>query len=428
MVRTWKRRTRRKLEPLIPEAPDELNLPKYFNIIRSGGYGGAKSGEKRSEEMLPPMPGPNETPKALRTRRSLLPRDQYPNPAQEPERLPLLARLKYHFVSLFRVEPERPVSMPKVPELNFPALYTRFPVMKTVTKTTDVNGEITVTYAQSYVTVPGVVITVKDPDNVFGTVFSTTLTGFEVRLFKMDHDHGGVVDDDGLHTPTINADGNHAHNVTGSLSWKENSKYGRLVLSNYTDYETGHVHTIPATYYESNHVHTNSDTSYESNHTHSFSDTSGGPSGTANAITNLITGSACASGACVNGWNNSSFGTSSHTHYVSGTTGGDGGHDHSIGNTGGVPYPGHRHTMPNTGVQTGSGHRHLMSDDLLYQHYIYSITDVDLTLLVTAQESPYHAHSGVQIVKHGHGVAADGRVLLKNTNVTITYIAQEESS
>jgi hypothetical protein len=428
MVRPGKRRTRRKLEPLIPEAPDELNLPKYFNIIRSGGYGGAKSGEKRSEEMLPPMPGPNETPKALRTRRSLLPRDQYPNPAPEPERLPLLARLKYHFVSLFKVEPERPKSMPKVPELNFPALYTRFPVMKTVTKTTDAAGEIAVTYAQSYATIPGVVITVKDPDNVFGTVFSTTLTGFEVRLFKMDHDHGGVVDNGGKHTPTINPDGYHVHDVTGSLSWTENGKYGRLVMANYTDYEKDHVHTQVQTQLEASPKHTHGIYATGSAGSHGHSAPSCGVSNNnKTAVTSIGYGSSCDTGKCVDPsevWGHS-MALSSHYHTI-GSIGSAGAHTHSNGTS--QPASSHRHLLNPTGGVPGLGHRHLMSDDLLYQHYIYSITGVNLSLLVTAVESPYHAHSGEEIPWHKHAVPSDGRVLLKNTDVTITYLAQEESS
>jgi hypothetical protein len=68
-----------------------------------------------------------------------------------------------------------------------------------------------------------------------------------------------------------------------------------------------------------------------------------------------------------------------------------------------------------------------MSNDGLYNHYVYNV-ELTLDLVATANENPYHGHSGNEIPVHKHDVPADGRVLLKNTNVTITYIAQEESS
>jgi hypothetical protein len=53
---------------------------------------------------------------------------------------------------------------------------------------------------------------------------------------------------------------------------------------------------------------------------------------------------------------------------------------------------------------------------------------MDLDLVTSVKESPYHAHTGGNIGPHGHVVPSDGRVLLKNTNVTITYMAQEEEN
>lgn len=429
MARKGRRHSGKKLEPPLPEAKDELNLPRYFGIIKGGGYN--KAVEERREIIPGPMPGAGETPRAISSRHPLLQPNPFPAPTPEPERVPLLIRAARYFAEILGVEPERPVAMPSVPELNFPALYTRFPIMKTVTKTTDANGEITVTYAQSYATIPGVVISVKDPDNVFGTVFSTTLTGFEVRLFKMDHDHGGVVDDGGVHTPTINADGNHSHNVQGTGSVSLDTNYGRLVMANYTDYEKDHVHNNTDTYYEDAHVHTNPTTNANNRgHVHGLPSYTGAyDNDNENVCNGLSTGSACASGYCITGIYGVNVPSTTHYHYLGGNTDGESqNHTHTQGNTGGVPYPGHRHGMPNTGVDTNPlGHRHLISDDLLYQHYVYNV-GLTLDLVATANESPYHAHSAVEVVAHKHNVPADGRVLLKNTAVTITYIAQEESS
>ena len=429
-----KRRGRKRLEPPLPEVKDELNLPRYFGIIKGSGFNKAK--EERRERMPGMMPTANEIPRSLRSGHSFSPGEILPDLKPEHERVPLVIRAARRFLSALKIEPERPVRMPRVPELRYPPLYTRYPIMKTVTKTTDVNGEIEVTYSHLFQTIPGVVITVKDPDNVFGTVFETTLTNFKVRLFKMDHNHGGVVDDDGKHTPTINADGNHSHQVTGSLSWMENSKYGRLVLANNTDYEKDHVHDGGPglmTGYEGGafaHTHVNYATDYESSHTHGFSDTSGAPSSTDYALDDLDLGcecsEACGGGYCVTGAPGGYVASSTHTHYVSGTTGGGSSHRHTQGKTG--TGTNHRHSMGTTGTQPGDGHRHLISNDELYAHYMTGISDVSLDLLVTAYEDPYHGHSAVEVAVHGHGVAADGRVLLVSTNVTLTYMAQEESS
>lgn len=423
MVRKGRRHTGKRLEPDLPEAKDELHLPRYFGIIKGGGYGKAE-GEGR--EIIPgPMPGASETPRTINVRQSGLPDSPFPGPAPELERVPLIVRAARYFASVLGVEPEKPVRMPVVPEMNYPALYTRYPIMKTVTKTTDAAGEISVTFSHLFKTIPGVVITVKDPDNVFGTVFSTTLTGFEVRCFKMDHDHGGIVDNGGAHTPTINADGYHAHNVQGTGSLSLDTNYGRLVLANYTDYETAHVHTNPQTGYEASHTHSNPNTGSAGSHGHS-SPSCGSSNSNMQAVTSIGYGTSCTSGACVDAGTTygHSMALAGHSHSI-GAIASAGSHSHYIGATGAGSS--HRHTMGNTGQQTGPGHRHLMSNDDLYDHYVYNV-GLTLDLVASNYESPYHAHTGGNVVAHGHGVAADGRVLLKNTNITITYIAQEESS
>ncbi len=424
MARRGRRHKGKKLEPPLPAAKDELILPKYFRMIRGGGF--SKAEEERREVVPGQMPGLQDVPRTVRAGRPGISEPQpFPGPAPEPERVPLLLRATRRFISIFTVEPERPVTMPVVPELNYPALYTRYPIMKTVTKMTDAAGEISVDFSHAFQTVPGVVITIKDPDNVFGTVFSTILTGFEVRLFKMDHDHGGVVDNDGAHTPVINADGNHQHQIQGTGTLSLDTKYGRLVTANYTGYETDHVHTQVKTQLEDAHTHHVYPTQSAGGHSHSFSDTSGGPSSTDAFIQTLVPGSTCTEGSCIVSVNSDYAGSGSHTHYVSGTTSSDGAHTHTNIYT--AHGQAHRHLLNSTGTQPSPGHRHVISNDDLYTHYVYDVT-MSLDLWTSQYESPYHAHSGGNIVAHGHGVASDGRVLLKNTNVTITYIAQEESS
>ena len=421
MARKGRRHSGKKLQPPLPNAKDEPVIPKYFSMIRGSGYN--KAEEERREIIPGPMPRAGETPRPIAGRRPLLPITPFPGPAPEPEKLPLLIRAARYFATILGVEPERPIPMPVVPELNFPALYTRFPVMKTVTKTTDAAGEISVTYSHSFATIPGVVITVKDPDNVFGTVFTTTLTGFEARMFKIDHDHGGVVDDGGLHTPTINADGNHSHNVQGTGTLDLDTNYGRLVLANDTDYETAHVHTQVQTQLESAHKHHIYPTSSAGAHTHTIPATDG-PDDVADAATDVYYGSACGVGNCVDWVDAGSFAQSSHYHLNTGkVTGSDGAHTHPNIESGAGDA--HRHLLNSTGAAPLPGHRHTISNDALYNHYVYDV-NMTLDLVASANESPFHAHTGAQVPVHGHVVPSDGRVLLKNTNVTITYLAQEE--
>jgi hypothetical protein len=384
--------------------------------------------------------------------------------------------------------------------------------MKTVTKVTDSAGKIQVDFSHVFQDIPVVVMTIKGEEAWYGNVFDVSLTYFKAIFFKAAHDHGGVVDDAGAHdhtgivtdggahdhggvvddagahdhtgivtdggahnhggvvddagahTPTINADGEHKHAVTGTLNWTTCVKWGRLVSTgNYTEYENNHVHPNPSTGSASSHTHSNPSTSYIGGHIHSVGST-GGPSSTASAlIPPLYMGSNCTSGRCVTGVYDSSFATSSHSH-SNPNTGANGGHSHSIGVTGSAG--GHSHSIGNTGQQAGLGHRHPISNDTLYQPYIHCI-DIGADLWTSENESPYHAHSGGYInphdhilagqlahlhgvenqishdhvvagqlahlhgvenqISHDHVVALDGGLLLKNTAVTITYIAQVES-
>ena len=376
-------------------------------IKRSRQFKAGLNVEPEREVVSGLRPKTKEVPKLVRTDESKEPVDNFPNSKPESERMPLILRMAKRIVSALKVEPERPVRMPVVPELSFPPLYTRYPMMRTVTKTTDGNGKITVTFDHLFMEVPGVVLTVKGTDAYSANVTDVTLTNFEAIFFKAAHAHGGTVIDGGVHTPTINADGQHAHQVTGSIGWTENSNYGRLVLANYTDYEKDHTHkahTSPSHNY----------TGYENVHTHSFGAWTGVPDVDYSAVyDDYNEGSACTSGVCILSMVATDVPSTTHYHYVSGTTG-----------AGSL----HRHLMGKTGpVDNVDGHRHLISNDALYDHYMTSITNVSLALLVTANENPHHAHTGGEIVAHDHGVAEDGDALLTNTQVTITYLAQVES-
>ena len=564
-----RRKPKRKLEPSLPETMDELNLPKYFGVI----HGSGRQEEQRREEMPLGMEGVSEVPKAIRGSLKLpldvrppnpapevervplilrilkrstpkldieperpegvpngmpeisgMPRAiisgptlpsklQLPDPAPEIVKVPLIIRIMKRLVPGLSVEPDRPLRMPTVPKLDYPALYTRYPIMKTVTKTTDAFGKIQVDFAQTFQEVPGVVMTIQGEESWSGNVFDVSTTFFRAIFFKAahnhggtvdnngrhDHDgavagggihnHGGTVDNNGRHTPYINADGNHTHNVHGTGHLSLDTNYGRLVMSNYTNYETAHVHTQVQTQLETDHTHGLYPTSYESGHTHSNPNTglngghshsvgnTGAPSGWVTVMDYTVSwGSVCTAGACVSQFYGQYAADAYHSHSNPGTSY-IGSHIHSVGSTGTGSQ--HRHTMPdtqtgsdhrhllnNTGAAPSPGHRHLISDSALYNHYVYDV-GLTLDLVASSYESPYHAHSAEEIVAHDHVVdeelahdhsvteqadhdhvvdeelahdhsvteqadhdhvvASDGGSVLKNTSVTITYIAQVES-
>lgn len=412
-----------KLEPPLPEAKDTLVIPKYFGMIRGGGLGGHGKAPlieipPRSMSKVDKVPGivmgGAPAPASGVT---------YPSSAPEPEKVPILVRAARRFRSLFVVEPERPVTMPTVPELNYPPLYTRYPVMKTVTKVTDGNGKIQVDFSHLFQEVPGVVMTVQGEDAWSGNVFQVTTTYFRAIFFKAAHDHGGVVDDGGLHTPSVNADGNHSHPVEGTITWDEYSQYGYLVASDWSDYETEHLHTQVQTQLEDEHKHHVYPTQYDGGHDHSIPHTDG-PDDTDPAMTSLNWGSDCVSGSCIESFNAAYFANDCHWHYFSSDTGYESNHRHTNIQT--AHGDAHRHLLNNTGVQPSPGHRHQIGYPEQYDHYITDI-DIDAFLSATSYETPYHDHSADEVPEHDHVVALDGGLLLKNTSVTITYLAQVET-
>jgi len=199
-------------------------------------------------------------------------------------------------------------------------------------------------------------------------------------------------------------------------------------MANYSVYENDHVHGPGSnqTGYESSHTHGNYDTDTDGSHGHPAPSCNAHSSTyQVQACTSIGYGSSCASGACVDAADTWFEWLSKRTHiHAIGSIGSSGSsHSHGMSATGvGVA---HRHAMGTTGATPGLGHRHQISQDTLWHPYMYDIT-ISADLWTTADEDPYHAHSGEQISQHGHGIAEDGKVLLKNTQVTLTYMAQEE--
>lgn len=314
MVRAGKRKKKRnrKLEPPLPEAKEELNLPRYFRMIRGGRRA---EGEERKEILPKSMPGRAGVPKTVRrlqvkkSRRNI---NAVPINRQKTEKIPQIIKAARRFKSILSgIEPKRPVRMPVVPEMHFPTLYRRLPTMKTVTKVTDINGKITVDFPHPFEKVPEVIITVKGEDTLIGNVTDITLSTFTVIFFTVEHDHGGVVDNDGAHTAYIYNDGYHSHTVGGTIQWIETGQAGGLLNDSWTSSES--------------------------------------------------------------------------------------------------PDDPHHHTLAAT-----------------FTGYLTHI-DISAVAWTSDYESPYHGHSGGYVNPHGHGVAKDGGVLLKDTSVTLTYMAQEGS-
>ncbi|MEA1957615.1 MAG: hypothetical protein U9N01_04590 [Euryarchaeota archaeon] len=484
MVKRIRSRRKKKLEPDLPYGRETLDLPRYFNIINTG-----RTTERPLEPVLPkrrdeigeapkaiPMPKPGKmhrgeqmplgreepqktpllvrglryvkslvmdvepalperrdeiggTPKAIpRPKPGTVPRgEEMPQGREDARKMPLLLRgLRYLKSLIMEVEPERPVRMPKVPELNFPPLYTRYPVMTTVSKVTDGDGKIIVDFPHNFVNVPGVVMTVKGVDTLVGNVTDVTLGTFTAVFFTIEHNHGGTVIENGKHTPEINADGDHTHEVTGVITWDEDSQYGYLTASDWSDYETDHVHTQVQTQLESAHVHGLYDIQSAGAHTHSIPATDG-PDDTDYALIDANWGIWC--DACnewlIDRFDTGEFALGSHWHLNTGKrTGSDGAHTHPRYEY--TKATSHRHLLNDTGAQPSPGHRHQIAYPSQYDHYITDIT-IDAFLTASAKESPYHYHTAPEVVDHDHVVIPDGANLWTNESVTITYLAQEET-
>lgn len=311
MART-RRSRRKKLRPSLPEERALIKPPRYFGIIR-----GAGSKKKELEVPLPPMmprtkkiptPIPSVGRGGARNKRIRM-------PMPRSEKIPLIVRVGRGIRSLRRrIETGKPVAIPKFPKLDYPKLYRRYPTIKTETKTTGSNGKISCTFRRPFKKIPGVVITPKSGDSIAANVTNVTLTGFDAIFFNAKHSHGGTVNDNGAHTPGINADGTHVHDIEGSIEYTNS-------------YKNGYV----AKYWKSD--------------------------------------------------DNSS---------------------------------------------AGDPHHHEIAHDFQYAHFMYEMVIDEFQLWISEVEDPAHAHSGVYVSAHDHDVAEDGGALLKNTSVTVTYLAQEE--
>lgn len=305
------------------------------------------------------------------------------------EKIPKTFWIRKLFKTLFKVEPDKPVRMPRFPTLRFPPLYTRFAIMKTYTAVTDVNGRITVTFPRVFRKVPGVVISPQDAGTWFEHVLSKDEFGFTVQILKTahahqhansggggGHSHGGFSGFGGTHSHTIISNGAHWHTVGGTVD-----------IDLYLDTALVDVGIDLA----GTHSHTNPDTD--------------APSQTAEVVTDLEYGSACTEGFCCYDLGFSWVASAAHTH-SQGDTGSAGLHDH--GRTAYVDY------------------------------FIYDL-DASVSAWTTStqgghdhpeDDAGYHDHVLAAELNHHHAVPDSNEKeasLLANTSVTFTYFAQEET-
>jgi hypothetical protein len=213
------------LRPPLPEEREEIRTPRYFSIIRGAGLRKKNEFEVPLPRLMPKtkkMPRP--VPGARREGRA---RKRVQTPMPRLEKVPLIIRAG-RFIKAGLLEPKRPEGMPNIPELNFPGLYKRHSTMKTVSKVTDINGKATFDFPRPFEKIPEVVMTVKGENKLFGNVTDTALSTFTAVFFTVEHDHGGAVVDNGRHTPTINADGGHMHDVYGEIYFTKYWTYGWL--------------------------------------------------------------------------------------------------------------------------------------------------------------------------------------------------------
>lgn len=187
--------------------PHLLRLSKVFKSLLK-----VEPDKTKSMEKVPPFPKlfhhPISKPPSGK---------EFPVSPQKFDKYPHLIHLTKAFKSLiFKVEPDKPVRMPKFPTLAFPSLYTRYSIMKTYTAVTDSNGRITVTFPRVFRKIPGVVISPQDGGTWFEHVLSKDEFGFTVQILKTAHKHqyansgsgGGHYHTgdtvlEGGHTPTI---------------------------------------------------------------------------------------------------------------------------------------------------------------------------------------------------------------------------------
>jgi hypothetical protein len=192
------------------------------------------------------------------------------------------------------------------------------------------------------------------------------------------------VQDGGAHTPIALAAGAHTHTkVSIGLSYWMTSGY--ILANKHTENESAHIHTNPNTGYEGGHIHSVGST--------------GGPDDTAWALVpNIVYGSACGSGACIQDIPTGNFAEASHFH-SNPNTGVNGGHGHSIGSTG-----------------SGSAHQHpIQVGDALSRDYVHDPITISTFEITTEpahdtsiNDVAAHPHTGVAEPAHSdHGITTE---------------------
>ena len=102
MAKKGGRRRKEKLEPPLPETKDELNMPRYFGIIRGSGFG--KTEEPRKPMPPSSMPEVAETPKTVRARRLGLHGTNFPNQKPDSEMMPMILLMEILLKSILKLE------------------------------------------------------------------------------------------------------------------------------------------------------------------------------------------------------------------------------------------------------------------------------------------------------------------------------------
>ena len=384
-------RRRKKITPKLPLRDKPVSTPKFLKVFKV-----PRSRTPTGPKTKVPLPSASDKvphlPKLLHGSPSSpfigFPIDM-PRRRSKFNKYPRIIRIAKSIKSLLKVEPDKPVRMPKFPTLAFPRLYTRFAIMKTYTAVTDVDGKITVTFPRLFRKIPGVVISPQDAGTWFEHVLSKNEFGFTVQILKTahahqhansggngGHSHGGFSGFGGTHSHNIISNGAHWHTVGGTV---DIHLYLDTAL---VDVGIGLAGT---------HSHTNPATSW--------------PTGTLDAVDELYPGSTCDVGSCISSYSKMGYATETHTH-SQGNTGSAGLHNH--GRTAYVDYFIYDldASVSAWTTSTHGGHDHPEDDAGYHDH-------------VLAFESN-HAHS----VPDSNEKEAS---LLANTSVTFTYFAQEET-
>ena len=331
-------------------------------------------------------------PKLLRGRRSRTFADKM-RPLPKFSHYPHLVRLARGLKSLLlKVEPDKPVRMPRFPTLAFPPLYTRYPIMKTYTAVTDSEGKVFVSFPRVFRKIPGVILTPQSDVTWFPIVLSKNEFGFTARILKTIHNHQHASSGGGgqhSHGGGSGWGGYHSHDIgTGGAHWHSVSGYLTLVLYRALALVSAQVGG------ETNHKHSNPDT--------------GAPSSSKQVMSSAFSwGSDCAIGSCISAFNFTTVAASHHTH-AQGSTGGSTGHTHDLS-------VGSSNFLHDADISIGA-----WTSDTHTGHSDHPASD-----------DGYHDHVIIFEANHEHTVPDSNEkeaTALPNTSVTFTYFAQEETT